>query len=70
MRGSICSVRVRLSHLSVEVFFGCCSFYALQQQNKNRKGRAMLQMNDHMCTGVMFTNERFLYRKGLVVNVF
>ena len=34
MRGSICSVRVRLSHLSVEVFFGCCSFYALQQQKK------------------------------------
>ena len=45
---------------NVEVFFGCCSFYALQQQQKNRKGRAMLQMNDHMCTGVMFTNERFL----------
>ena len=60
MRGSICSVRVRLSHLSVEVFFGCCSVFMLYNNNKNRKGRAMLQMNDHMCTGVMFTNERFL----------
>ena len=23
-----------------------------------------------MCTGVMFTNERFLWREGLVVNLF
>lgn len=45
-------------------------FLCFTTTKKNRKGRAMLQMNDHMCTGVMFTNERFLYRKGLVVNVF
>ena len=38
MRGSICSVRVRLSHLSIEVFFGCCSFYALLQQKKTARG--------------------------------
>ena len=51
-------------------YFLVVVLFMLYNNKKNRKGWAMLQMNDHMCTGVMFTNERFLYRKGLVVNVF
>ena len=44
-------------------YFLVVVLFMLYNNKKNRKGWAMLQMNDHMCTGVMFTNECFYIGK-------